>query len=303
MFAPDRLEVVVQDDANFDGAQLAPVIAGAGGTVATITSPRYHHGKLVEWESPEGRFALTGSPNASRPALLESMADGGNCELALVAGVAESLRPATGEVLPPDAIAAHEWIPSSTSITTAPVDLLNVILEARGLRLDLRAPLAEPAEIQHFDGSGWVTFATVPAGEIAPVIGIPLPGASSVRLLLADGTPSASRSVTDLERTNFRHVPAKRSIPGSGTALAMDPRFVTIVEQAMAARARLVRGGPRSHSRGHDRGLRMKPPTEGWREYIDAFRTEVGDDFGFFVVPPHHGKRGRRGAGSGLWAR
>lgn len=285
LFAPERLEVVVQDDANFDGAQLAPVIAGAGGTVATITSPRYHHGKLVEWESPEGRFALTGSPNASRPALLKSMADGGNCELALVAGVGESLRPATGEVLPPEAIAAHVWIPSRTSITTAPVHLLDVILEARGVRLDLRAPLAEPAEIQHFDGTRWVTFATVPAGEIAPVIRIPLPGASSVRLLLTDGTPSASRSVTDLERTNFRHVPAKRSIPGSGAGLVMDPRFVTIVEQALAA-VRVWSGEVRGlTTRATTAAYGVKPPTEGWREYIDAFRTEVGDDFGFFVLP------------------
>jgi hypothetical protein len=240
---------------------------------------------LVEWKLARARYALTGSPNISRSALLEGMTEGGNCEVGLVSVVAESLCPETTKALTRKAIAEHVWIQQSTSVTTAPVVLLDVVLESRGLRLDLRAPLEEEAELQHHDGTNWVTFAVVPAGQLSPVVGMPLGGGLSVRLLLADGTPSASRSITDLERTNFRHVATKRTLPGRPADFELDPRFVTLVEQALAAvrawsaEARAAGGG------GRVLATKTKAPTEGWREYIDSFRSEVGDDFGFFVLP------------------
>ena len=284
-FDPTRLVVALTEDANFDGAKLAQLVAKRSGTVSMIADTRYHHGKLVEWKMARARYALTGSPNISRSALLESMAEGGNCEVGLVSPVATSLCPETTKALTRKAIAEHVWVAQSPSVTTAPVILLDVVLESRGLRLDLRAPLEEEAELQHHDGTNWVTFATVPSGELSPVVGVPLESGLSVRLLFADGTPSASRSITDLTRTNFRRIATKRTIPGRPSDFELDPRFVTLVEQALAA----VRAWSAETSVGAGKGpvptYVAKPPTEGWRQYIDGFRSEVGDDFGFFVLP------------------
>ena len=283
-FDPQQLELVVGDYANYDGAQLGPLVAQRAGSVATIAGRRYHHAKLIEWSTRAQRMAVTGSPNLSRSALLESMAEGGNCELGLVAEVASSLRPDTAEVLDHAEITKHQWERPAPGSDKVSVQLLDVVLEGKGLRLDLRAALDEPAKLQHHDGKTWVTFADVPAGIASPVVPVVLDGGQSVRLFFADETASASRSGTDLERTNFRHVAAKRTITGRPENFSLDPRFVTVVEQALSA----VRAwsaethGPRvsicvphtSHT-----------PAQGWREYIDGFRAEVGDDFGFFLLP------------------
>jgi hypothetical protein len=282
-FDPDRLELVVGEDANFDGAELGPLVADRGGTVSKIAGRRYHHGKLVEWVSHGVRSALIGSPNLSRSALLESMADGGNCELGLVADLTTSLRPETAEELAHAAVTNHQWNPAVTGSTMVKVQLLDVLLEGRGLRLDLRSPLSEPAKLQYHDGATWETFADVPAGELNPVVPVVIHGGKQVRLLFADGTPSRSRGVTDLERTNFRHVAAKRQIPGRPTEFDLDPRFVTMIEQALMS--------VRAMSSDHPPAVRnptlsyAHTSTEGWREYIDGFRAEVGDDFGFFILP------------------
>jgi hypothetical protein len=49
-------------------------------------------------------MALTGSPNLSAPALLRTVADGGNCELALLTELDTDLTPGEGDA-PPGGIA------------------------------------------------------------------------------------------------------------------------------------------------------------------------------------------------------
>ena len=234
-FDPERLELVVGDYANYDGTQLSPLVAKRGGSVSRIAGRRYHHGKLIEWVTGQTRMALTGSPNLSRPALLEAMAEGGNCELGLVGEVASSLRPEVEAALDREQIADHGWNPlvSGDAPQTGPTARRG----ARGRGAAARSPATPhrtgqtPAPRRYEVGD----IRRRSAGIMSPVVSgrarrwkVSVPP-------FADGTRTASRGVTDLERTNFRHVAAERTITGRPADFTLDPRFVTLVEQALAS--------------------------------------------------------------------
>ena len=283
-FAPKHLEVVVGKEANYEGTTLGPLIEKWQGRVSEITSPRFHHGKVVEWVVGSTRRALTGSPNLSGRALLQSMADGGSCELGLVAETATSLMPDAGEPLVVGEVANHGWSSILQTTDVLPVLLLDAAIEDGGFRLDLRSALSAAADLQLFDGSHWITIARVPAHEANPFIALSLEGGKQVRLLLADGTPSAGRSVTDLARTNHRPVSVKRSIPSQPSEIAHDSRFVALVEAALGE----IRAFGAESSGTRPPGvstMKSSPAPASWREYIDGFRGEVGDGFGFFILP------------------
>jgi len=71
---------------------------------------RISHGKLVEWTDGVTTKAMIGSPNLSRDALLKSTSAGGNCELAVIYPVAESLLP-DGACVPQDDVRSTNTLP------------------------------------------------------------------------------------------------------------------------------------------------------------------------------------------------
>jgi hypothetical protein len=282
---PRTVEVLHQKHTLFDGERMAAALETMNGSVARIEDGRYHHGKLIEWHGPMGKTALTGSPNCSRAALLRSLAEGGNCELGLVAPLVESLRPRTGDVEAPATIANREWDDSQQQLAETPAGLLAVILEPDGLRVILRTQLAQPADLQHLADGVWTRLDIVPAGRDEHLVTYRLPGGSALRLLDAGGQASNVIWVADLARTGFRAVTARRSLPSDPVQMALDPHLVTLVENALAT----VRAwssesaGPSTHafvSNEQETAERVS-----WRDYIDAFRGEVGDEFSFFVLP------------------
>jgi hypothetical protein len=73
-FRPTSFRVLVQPrDVVADGHALSELVRDEGGSAEAIASDRYYHGKLIEWTSRDGRFALTGSPNLSQRALLKGL--------------------------------------------------------------------------------------------------------------------------------------------------------------------------------------------------------------------------------------
>jgi hypothetical protein len=72
---------------------------------------RISHGKLVEWTDGVTTKAMIGSPNLSRAALLKSTSAGGNCELAVIYPVAQSLLP-DGAYVPQDDVRSTSTLPA-----------------------------------------------------------------------------------------------------------------------------------------------------------------------------------------------
>ena len=282
---PTAVEVLHQFHTSFEGKRLASALGTMNGSVATITDTRYHHGKLFEWETLAGRRALTGSPNASSAALLRGMAAGGNCELGLISLVEASLRPDTGTPEEPDAVADRQWDPGLEQKPAVAAGLFAVLLEADGLRVLLRSALAEPAELQHLADGRWERLDIMPAGAEVHLTEFRLPGGSALRLLHADGSTSNVIWVADLARTGFRSVAARRSLPSGPVQMVLDPHLVTMVEHALAT----LRAWS-SEAAGPSTVPLRAPAVEAggkksWREYIEGFRAEVGDEFSFFVLP------------------
>ncbi|AVT30216.1 hypothetical protein C6361_12735 [Plantactinospora sp. BC1] len=90
---PEQLDVLLTRDAQLDPGQLRRVLDRVGTVrITKPTTSRYHHGKVLEWWSGLTGTLVTGSANCTRAALLRSMADEkGNCELALLQHITESM--------------------------------------------------------------------------------------------------------------------------------------------------------------------------------------------------------------------
>jgi hypothetical protein len=149
-FTPKRMRVLVQRDQTVvDGVNLERVVRGHRGQVALLRSDRYHHGKLIEWHSNGQRRALVGSPNLSGAALLKPMAEGGNCELALLCDLDQSLAPEAGSPVSGEEIAALQWRPRNEPRPA--ITLLSALLDQDGLHLMLGKPLPSAAILQAAD--------------------------------------------------------------------------------------------------------------------------------------------------------
>ncbi|GAA0400559.1 hypothetical protein GCM10009541_49630 [Micromonospora gifhornensis] len=91
-FGPAKLQLLLTRDVQCDPDAVAQVVKRARtSVVATPQSSRYHHAKVVEWTTDSRSWALTGSANCSKAALIKTMATGGNCELGLLTGTPDPL--------------------------------------------------------------------------------------------------------------------------------------------------------------------------------------------------------------------
>lgn len=88
---------------------------------------RISHGKLVEWTDGATTMAMMGSPNLSRAALLKSTSAGGNCELAAIYPIAESL-------LPQGVSVPHSDVRSSSTIPDAVENRSQAVVTLLGAR-------------------------------------------------------------------------------------------------------------------------------------------------------------------------
>jgi len=108
-FEPIVTKVALSRGASFDADALADALEGKG-RAALISSAKYHHGKLVQWDLQDGASrALVGSPNCTAAAMLMTSAQPhGNCELGLVVDVTgKDLMPKVGDPLDRAGLLAH----------------------------------------------------------------------------------------------------------------------------------------------------------------------------------------------------
>jgi hypothetical protein len=143
---PENVCIAVQPTlTSYDGACLVAAVQAAGRSDfrhLTEEGSRISHGKLIEWVNGEKITALIGSPNLSRAALMTATIDGGNCELAVIYGVAQSLVP-EGVSVGAQEIDGRSTIPAvSQAPEAAVVTLLGARRTDTGITVELRATVA-----------------------------------------------------------------------------------------------------------------------------------------------------------------
>ncbi|GAA1614225.1 hypothetical protein [Catellatospora bangladeshensis] len=90
---PESTQLLLTRHVQGDPVALKSALARAGTWQARppLHYARYHHGKIIEWITPGAAWAVTGSANCTRAALMRAADSGGNCELALLAPIGASL--------------------------------------------------------------------------------------------------------------------------------------------------------------------------------------------------------------------
>ncbi len=163
---------------------------------------RYRHGKIIEWVSDGQRFALTGSPNLSRAALMLTPTLHGNVEVGVIAPITHSLFPA-GEVLTIADVPTHV-IPSGDSTDEVSDSgalplLLAAIRTPEGLTLTLASPPNSRLHIQcsllQDSPDLWQDLGPVPAQETTFALHSTPPAGSRIRLISDEPTDLPPPSV------------------------------------------------------------------------------------------------------------
>ncbi len=232
-FQPANWTVFVRSDTEVDGPALSVLASDRGGHVAWVAAQyqqadgrlvadgRYWHGKLIQWRTGEAWWALTGSPNLSAPALLEDVASGGNCELALVTPTDSDLRPPEGD--PPPTGLDDLLRPKGDEGSSRPsIVLLAAIAHQDSVNLALHTPLVSDGALQRYDiaKDAWRTTATLAAGGTSYEVDIaaaPIGGA--LRLLGEDQAISNTVFVADPERLRRRQIKAIGKVRGAPAEL------------------------------------------------------------------------------------
>lgn len=302
---PGRLDVLVQPgQSQLDGNMLASILTKHRGQAYAIASERYHHGKLYEWVAGRERYALTGSPNLSGAALLTPMRNGGNCELALLERVEESLAPPVGPPITeqlPRIVYRYEQEPGLAVV------LLGATLLSEGLRLRLLRPLTAAAQLQTLADDVWTSLLAVPAGEQEPTLAPPVNPGLPVRILLADGRNSNVVFVTDPSRVLRVRVHHEGRVRTDENGVFEQARIaeafyadIVSLREFLSARAAAPRG-PIDETGGSDR--QPKPVSlQSWEEYLDACAAKIGEPALYFALGlPSLATQTGRGADEGFF--
>ena len=277
-FEPRHTRLLLQpSDVVADGSVLATLLAAAGRSAETIAGDRYHHGKLIEWALDGQRFALTGSPNVSAPALRRSLVEpGGNCELALLTEIDESLAPTSGGQLELQHLAAITF--DSRYAAPPAISLLGVMLGPDRVAVTLGRSLDTEAVLEYMQGAAWETAALAPANVEAFEAEVVLAAGTAVRI--RDGELVSNvcfvADPTRFVRTRVEHVGRVRT---DEEDVFRDPTIADAFAHDLAElRLFLVHttaptGG--SHGGG---GERPHTPVAftSWEEYLDACEAHIG---------------------------
>jgi type IV pilus biogenesis protein CpaD/CtpE len=142
-FRPSELVIGLQPTlSSYSGSTLADAVARVGrAEVRDLPEAdgRLSHGKLVEWTVDGTSTAMAGSPNLSYAALLASTNQCGNCELAAVFSVDQTIFP-EGENVALETLRSRSTMPAQTERRlVAPVMLLGARRSEDGITVELLA--------------------------------------------------------------------------------------------------------------------------------------------------------------------
>ncbi|WP_370500591.1 hypothetical protein NWT09_05190 [Mycolicibacterium sp. jd] len=221
-FDPDELIVGFQPTlSSYSGRSLAEATTGVARTEfrdLPEADRRLSHGKLVEWTVNGKPTAMVGSPNLSYAALLAATAGGGNCELAAVFPVGQSLLP-EGTNVALETLRARSTIPTEQQSRVTPaVTLLGARREEHGITVELLAGSVEAIVIETSPNGGPGTWQQchvfrpdthVPHEVLTARFQVPEQMGAAVRAVVGDGSEryiSSSVFLTDTTRCLPRQV-------------------------------------------------------------------------------------------------
>lgn len=177
-FDPRRVVLGVQERwTSYDGDVILRALGGRETELRLLPEQVPRHGKLLEWAGGGSRHALTGSANLTASAMTRTTATGGNCELAVLAPVEDSLMP-EGTACTTTRLQGRRTVRRSEARPT-PL-LLGALLTSAGLQVTLARPYHVEVTIETSpDGSpgSWTAVGTIPAGETVRTFAPELAGA------------------------------------------------------------------------------------------------------------------------------
>lgn len=295
---PETWRVMITPQTRVDGHLLSELAARLNGTVAwiadraevdgsSVPDHRYRHGKLAQWRVADGRaWALTGSPNITRPAVLQRVGDGGNCELAVLSVIQQDLVPAEGE--PPSGGIEILEPPSFDSGDGAPI-LLCAVAGPSGVLVRLSGRLELDGAFERHDNvdDRWVAVLPVRAGEGAYVLAhANAPTGRALRLRTNDGATSNEVFVADPERLRHRQHQAVGKVRLSMEEVIRVGLLPELLDDIEQLRPHLLRVGvllrPQAplQGQGGDDGseppLARRAPDQTLDEFIEACEPVLG---------------------------
>ena len=274
---PTAVTVAVQEKLNrIDGPAVDALLKDIGDVVWLADNP-YRHGKLIEWHVDNRIFTLTGSPNISSAALLQTVKQGGNVEIGVIAEANESLLPA-GK--PAGASLASVKFLKRTEERTSGVVLLSAVRTRDGLSLRTAAPLSEPSSIEmSFPGSppdAWDVVGSMAAGTSEASVGCDTASGARIRLKSSADVSNVT-FVIDLERVlRTRSSPARSRIPDLDSVLT-DPSAAELFARLVEEMRTVDRPGNRPGREGSRPAAESAPfKIEDWQAYLDRCEGQLG---------------------------
>jgi hypothetical protein len=305
-YRPAQWTIFVRPDTEVDGPALDALVRQRGGRIAwvaretqvdgkVVADERYWHGKLVQWRTEAGVWALTGSPNLSSPALMNAVPDGGNCELAVLSSIDEDLTPDEGAAPAGGPAVLERQQPDRDA---RPAALLLAAVAHDGLvTLQLYTQLRADGVVQRYDVSEdqWRTTATLTAGYRDYEVDLAqAPIGHAVRILLDGGGASNSVFVTDLARVLRAQTKAIGKVRASPQDVAAGGLGYQLLADLDELRPHLLRVGaivpvhPDGASDGHVEDADAAParPSEGvtLEEYLAACDPVLGQRMTEFAL-------------------
>jgi hypothetical protein len=280
-FEPEHVEIFVQARyGSFDPGAVARVASRHNAHVQVVDDARYHHGKLVEWATGAQRAALLGSPNLSYAGLQSHMGTGGNCELALIATLENTLRPpAVAE--PVDLQTIKQLDPTRQQPDEPTPLLLSATLTATGVNLVLARTYPEPLVIEAGLDDLWEPITELPANTLTADVTAALAPTTALRATNSDNRHSPIVFVSD---------PAKVTTPLQPTGTARPRPDPTKIFQDLDAWHRLFRDLAAirtTNPSGSPGGTRTQTPTATertqryltWDEHLSLLEDTLGDNW------------------------
>ena len=300
--APSRLRIALQRDlSSYNGPALLDSTAAVEDVeFRDVDDQRTMHGKLIEWTDPSGGVtAVVGSPNLTSAALLGSVGEGRNCELAVAAPVRESLLPDT-RTLSTAEVAARGWNRSDIRDSRPGLHLLGCRVGQDGLDVELLSQYAVDVTIETSpDGSpgSWAAKAIIaatavnPRGTTSAHIDAPEVVGGAVRAVAVirdKRVESAAVFVTDLRRcrprTDVADAPRLRQEYGVEELItdpALGARFsqdlMRLLDQSAKARTvSSATGAP---------AVSVQSEIDRWQRFLDVVAHSVGGALAGLTFP------------------